>query len=617
MLVALACAAGGVRADEVTGYEPLADWASLPRAKTGVVAGLLSSYDRSGGNDDFNYYESPEGLQTGDVDTVVATLAGPGVLTRFWMPHAAAGAGFPVKVTIDGTKVIDTDSDTLLGGSYAHMASPLVQTLIGGQVSYEPIAFAESVVIESANYAGGGWAKEHHYYQWGYRQLTSGQTVTPYTETLSAAQQAGRTAAANLLSHAGVNPAGVDPSATVLSAPANTIAPGEALAVASVIGAGRIRRLSLKMDNATDADLDGLSLRVRYDGRAGAAIDVPVSHFFGAGHERADYASLPLGADAENSFYCYWPMPFRRQVTVELVNRTGSPIAIASAEVEYVAGGVSDKDAYLHAVVNQQTLPGGQAGQFHTLLDVTGAGHYVGNLLWLRRDGTARGILEGDDVIVVDGRTLYGTGLEDAYNGGYYYNHVAVQDTPDDPPRPESGTGSLHGLLHMDDADFGDGFVRTDQYRWLISDAVPFTDHILVSQEHYHNATDAAFGSTAFYYLLPDPPLGGDANFDGEVGIADLVSLADHYGQADAGWMGGDFNDDGTVGIADLCLLADHYGQAEAGTVPAPPAAAWMAAGTGLLARRRRRRRRDARTRIPPSTPWVGPSAVLPPTRRR
>ena len=591
VLIGVVCAASAARPAELTGYEPLADWASLPRAQTGVVAGLVSSYDRSGGNDDFNQYESPEGLQTGNVETIVATLAGPGVLTRFWMPHVAAGAGFPVRITIDGTTVIDTDSKALLSGSYAHMAAPLVGSLIGGQVSYEPIAFAESVVIESANYASGGWAKTHHYYQYGYRQFTAGQTVTPYTGTPSEAQQAARTAAATVLANAGANPAGADPSATVLSTAGGSIAPGESLPLASATGAGRIRRLTVKMAGATDAELDGLSLRVRYDGQAEAAIDVPVSHFFGAGHERADYASLPLGADAEGGFYCYWPMPFRRGVTVELVNRTGSPVAIESAEVECASGGVSDKDGYLHAAFSEQTLPGGQAGQFHTLLDVAGSGHYVGNLLWVERDGTARGILEGDDVIVADGRTLYGTGLEDAYNGGYYYNHVLVQDTPDDPPRPESGTGPLSGLLHMDDADFGDGFVRTDQYRWLVPDAVPFTDHIQVLQEYYPDAHDAAFGSAAFYYLLPPPPLPADANFDGVVGIADLVSLADHYGQAGAGWMGGDFNDDGTTGIADLSLLADHYGRTESGgTVPAPAAAAWMAAGTALLTGRRRRR---------------------------
>ena len=33
--------------------------------------------------------------------------------------------------------------------------------------------------------------------------------------------------------------------------------------------------------------------------------------------------------------------------------------------------------------------------------------------------------LEGDDIIYVNGsETLFGSGMEDAYNGGYYFNHV-------------------------------------------------------------------------------------------------------------------------------------------------------------------------------------------------
>ncbi|HET6430330.1 MAG TPA: hypothetical protein VFJ30_18090, partial [Phycisphaerae bacterium] len=41
----------------------------------------------------------------------------------------------------------------------------------------------------------------------------------------------------------------------------------------------------------------------------------------------------------------------------------------------------------------------------------------------------------------------------------------------------------------------------------------------------------------------------GNANLDGMVGIADLVALAEHYGDTDVDWMDGDFNLDGVVGI--------------------------------------------------------------------
>jgi len=55
--------------------------------------------------------------------------------------------------------------------------------------------------------------------------------------------------------------------------------------------------------------------------------------------------------------------------------------------------------------------------------------------------------------------------------------------------------------------------------------------------------------------------LPGDANGDGQVGIADLATVADNYGMTDAAWHEGDLNGDGRVGIADLSTIADHYGE--------------------------------------------------------
>jgi len=504
LIAAVLAAFASVATAEFNGYEALSDWASLPLSKTGITAGLASSYDRAGGNNDFNYYQSPTGLQDSNVDTTITTLTGPGVITRFWMPHAAADGAFDVKITVDGSLLIDTNSDALLGGSYGYMQSPLVSTLVGGQVSYEPIVFQNSLVIESNNYASGGWAKEHHYYQYNYHKLPGGTTVTPYSGTLTSSQQQARNTAVSMINNVGSNPAGTSSSSTVSNLAGQSIAGGSSVKIADVTGSGTIRRLNLKMAGASDTDLDGLRLRVRYDGKTENAIDVPVSHFFGAGHGRVEYQSLPLGTDSEDGFYSYWPMPYHNQVEVELYNSTGSAISINSAAVEYESGDVSNDAGYLHAVYNEETTTDGQ--QYHSLLNVEGKGHYVGNLLYLQTPDMQRGILEGDEIITVDGtNVLYGTGLEDAYNGGYYYNHVIEQSDDGDVPDATSGDGPYHGLLRMNFDDTGDDYVRTDQYRWYIGDYVPFTDGIDIKIENFGQNEDILFGSTSFYYAVPEP----------------------------------------------------------------------------------------------------------------
>lgn len=54
--------------------------------------------------------------------------------------------------------------------------------------------------------------------------------------------------------------------------------------------------------------------------------------------------------------------------------------------------------------------------------------------------------------------------------------------------------------------------------------------------------------------------LAGDANMDNTVGFADLVRVAQHYGQSGKFWNDGDFNYDGKVDFADLVAVAQNYG---------------------------------------------------------
>jgi Protein of unknown function (DUF2961) len=272
-------------------------------------------------------------------------------------------------------------------------------------------------------------------------------------------------------------------------------------------GSGQIGALNLQMRTSgtpTDAQLDGLRLRISYDNAPGAAVDVPVSQFFGVGHGRADYKSVPMGVKSDGSYYSYWPMPFRNGAKVELYNSTGAPISIDSSSVQYTPGTVAPTADYFHALYHAAATIAGQ--QRYNMLDITGSGHYVGNILSLASPTILS--FEGNDLVTVDGTTTYhGTGMEDAYNGGYYYNTAgggAFSVTDHGDTIASSGAEPFSGLL-----DFAGS--SSEQYRWLIGDNVPFTQSLTVDMENYGGDAGVNWGSTAFYYSnsAPEPGAAG------------------------------------------------------------------------------------------------------------
>ena len=279
-------------------------------------------------------------------------------------------------------------ANALLDGSFGYFDPPLVDTFAGGQTCYEPIPFRDSVRIDTQNKSG-----KSNYYQYSARLFTPGTSVSSYTSTLDASEQSARSATVAMFANVGQHPAG--PSATsVLDGIGATVVPGgETATVAELDGPGLIRRLTVRMDGASDDDLDSLRLRVFYDGQLEPSIDSPVGWFFGAGHGRALYKSLPLGTDSPDGFYCYWPMPFHIAVRIELLNASMTPIHVDAAVVEHEVQAVTSDAGYLHVAAQSMTRPVDQV--IDVLATATGAGHYVGNLLYVQQASTSMSFLQG------------------------------------------------------------------------------------------------------------------------------------------------------------------------------------------------------------------------------
>ena len=535
------------------GYGAYTDWEGWARLKLGVEAGLASSYDRSGGNADYSHYEYPPGLIIEDVNAIVKTIEGPGIIYRFWMPHVMARRHFVVQMYFDGeeTPTIDTDSTTIMNGEFSYFYEPLITTCAGGQVCYEPIPFAQSLRIETRNKDISSTWSNRHYYQYSYLTYPSGTAIYSYTGDCPDE----RSDAAALFENVGEHPAGDSATAQRISI-TDALILGGGSSTFELSGPGLIRRMNIRMADANDSELNGLRLGVFYDGRETPAIDVSVAHFFGTGKERAAYRSIPLGTDSNDpndGFYCYWPMPFRQSVFVELYNTTDEPIHIDLAKIEYEAKAIDKCMCYLHAVENSCTKRSGQI--YHTMLSTTGRGHYVGDLLYVQQDANSFYMLEGDDVIYSDGELVQnGTGLEDTYNGGAYYNWVAQQSDEPEGVCPQSATRPLNGILYVNKAETS----RADQYRWRIADCIPFSQSIEVNVECRYANNGSQWTSVAFWYQLPYPL--EDLDDDNDVDMADFAVFASHWLESQCGDCGGaDLTGDENVGLDDLFEFAANW----------------------------------------------------------
>jgi hypothetical protein len=219
---------------------------------------------------------------------------------------------------------------------------------------------------------------------------------------------------------------------------------------------------------------------------------VSIGEFFGGGRDRIEYNSVSLGTNHQNGYYSYLPMPYRHGLRIEIVNNSAETIDVTGADVEYEPQPIDNTYAYLHARYSQDQLDAGEDRMYEVLSVPEGEGHYLGCLLTVTPESSEYGYLEGNDRIIVDSgakQTLYGTGLEDAFNGGYYYK--LTYDTP------------FAGLLKK-----ATGI--TTQYRHRIIDFVPFEESIIVEYQgvdSWGKEFARLYESTAYWYqFLIEPP---------------------------------------------------------------------------------------------------------------
>jgi hypothetical protein len=256
---------------------------------------------------------------------------------------------------------------------------------------------------------------------------------------------------------------------------------------ASVVGAYTYPPV-VQSQPGSEALLNGLRLRIWADGTTAPVVDAPVGAFFGSGVGETNLTSLLAGILPDSdTFYSYWPMPYGARVRVELYNGSTQLLRSFQAEIAYVNRAYpfpGELTGYFRTMESLSRPT--QTGLDHPLLGVTGVGHLVGfHLLVHTRD---EGLLEGDERFHVDGMLtpgVRGTGTEDCFNSGWYYNR-----------------GRSINALHGANSTRSEGWI--DQYRWYLSDYIPFSSDLTGGIEHGPiNDANADYSTWSLLYLAP------------------------------------------------------------------------------------------------------------------
>lgn len=233
--------------------------------------------------------------------------------------------------------------------------------------------------------------------------------------------------------------------------------------------------------------LKALILRIYWDGAPFPAVEAPLGDFFGIGHgEYRHYLSRYLGMSS-GGFYCYFPMPFQSvRITLENLHSQINPDVFFNISYTLLDSLPSDRGRF-HCQFRTGRNPGAEPAE---ILHSLGRGQYVGCAVSMQGEPmNYLSFLEAPEYLYIDGEekaSLVGTGLENFFNGGWYF-------------REGEFAGPLHGVPLKDPLRS-----MVSMYRFHEHDAVLYQKELRMQFCNPWKAERLSpfwYSSTAYYYL--------------------------------------------------------------------------------------------------------------------
>lgn len=485
---------GGVQA-QPAGLEFYNDLSLLPYIYSDVESYYLSSYDRSGGNDD-GFQGTYSQLYVDDKgEHVIFDEKGPGCIYNFWFTGDDQNLQWgKIRFYFDSetTPRIEYKATEFFSGLHKPFVYPLVTHSFissGGFSCSAPIPFANHLKITTEKTAGF----YNVYYQlYKNCSLESWTAQEDYSRLIS------------LFERCGSNPkpsqqTRIARKTVFFSAATHGKSPEEELL--SLNHGGTIEHILINPLYAPDSySLNHFFLRIFYDEQARPSVDAPIGPFFGSGLGEADVRGLFAGMSSSGTYYCYFPMPFKKAVHIMLQNKSyesgGKFFVEIGYKDEYPEEQKPAKVGYFGAKYNTAWPIVEQKD--YVLLDYKGRGAVVGQVMTVEPvQPDRKRWWEGDMRIYIDGEEkprFHGTGHEDEYQGGWSTFWLTNPYS-----LPLFGQPKTKDLIDI----FGQVNGSTTVYRFWPG-KIHFRESITISTEHGNqNDTAANYSSLVYYYYIP------------------------------------------------------------------------------------------------------------------
>lgn len=479
---------------------------------------LRSSHCLSGCRKDRHSAGDERYLRRDGKEGVLFEEAGPGAITRIWMT-SSVGTGVSVaidpsirlRIYFDGeaTARIDMPLAQLFSGQTAPFTAPLVGdrlTSSGGFFSYVPMVYQSGcrVTLEGAD-------QTTLWFQFNFHRLRSDRQLASFVgdEDLSRLRQ--------LLAAPGADPwlSQPDYPAGTITEETRELIPGELTPIFVAAGSGLID--SFKVDLAVSA-WSAIEVAMRFDGEV--TVTLPLADFFALGGVDPGAAgelptrSLFLGLDSLDRLYSYWPMPFDSDAALWLRNGGSEVVSVTYGVRQSALPPLPDSGRF--AISTNLASPTAVGAQVEVLA-MPGAGKWVGLFAETGSVAGSGGLyLEGDERIYLDGSAhpaLYGTGLEDTFNAGFYFDQGPFGR-------------ALHGLEFLRQVAGPTAMEeRAATYRWMPAEGISFANGIRVGIESGPTGTTPMYARTvAYHYRSSEPALVAVDFLD----LANPASRAEH-----------------------------------------------------------------------------------------